>query len=591
MSTMLNPGVGLDLDYLINANKELLDKIENDPQDIEAFKEFEKNLNRMEVANDINKNAVMDVLSLLYPAETTPEVNYSDIFPYIDWDLTRPSYRSLRMMGKSEPAKMIKNWVRFQLQDYCRPASMGIGQHSTQMPDKGFRLTFEDRIPTPLERKMLDQFERMICKGFFYPANSTRPNMHGFMAQAFDDYIDFDDISIEKARDLTAFPVGLHIRDPYRYSPIVPKDFKYPRWDVMPDDIYNKLMKNPFSSIMLSEKDVDDTGEPYEYLFIDKNKKRHAKLTRFQFEKLHFFTTSDTRYARRSSGGIMEQANNAIRAILSALSFNATNMSNNHAPQGVIGLTGGTANSIQVEKFKKLLYAYTSGAANRHKIPVIGLPKDGDIKWVPFNYNSKDLEYHLWIVLLYTILCRLVGISPEIISISSHEASMSNNTLFKQDAEQIRQISTNDGLKTWLYWMADNLNNMDLWNYVFPRARVICQFIGLEAEVQETKVDLATKKVALSWSMNDIRKEDGLPPFSLVINGRNIYDIPGYFNAGVQKALDTEMQIQSQERMAQQQAQAAQQPGGDGSMAPEDQEILQKYGEPEGQPQAQETAA
>lgn len=587
--TQINPPV-FDIDELIQKNKELIDLVEKNPDEKAGFEEFKRNLNRLEVANDINKNVVMDMLSLTYPDESTPEVNYSDGFPYIDSDLLRPNYASLRLMGRSEPAKMIKNWVRYELQKFCRPASRGLGQHTTDVPETGFRLTFEDRIPSTQERKFLDDMERRICGGFFFPFAHTRANMHGFMGQAYDDYFDIDDNSIEKARDLTGFPVGLHIRDPRMYAPIVPKDHKYPRWDVVPEDEYNKMLKSPFKVNLLSDKMIDDVGDPYEYLFHDRNKKRHAKLTRFQFEKIHFFTSSETRCAFRSSGGIMEQANNAVRAILSAFSFNATNMSNNHAPQGVIGLTGGTANMIQVEKFKKLLYAYTSGAANRHKIPVIGLPKDGDLKWVPFNYNSKDLEYHLWIVLLYTVLCRLAGVSPEMISISSHEASMSNNTLFKQDAEQIRQVSTSDGIKSWLYSFADRLNGMDLWNYIFPRGRVICQFLGMEAEVQQTKIDNGARRVALATSINTIRKENADPPAELIIGGRNIYDIPGYYNPAVQQALQTEMQIKSQENIAAQQQQQQNngggQPGADEEeMDPQDAAITKKYGSPVGQPQ------
>lgn len=580
MSTQINPPV-YDIGELLEKNKRQLSEIEGlisgNEEEKQSFEAFKRTFSDMEVANDINRNIVTDMLSLLYPMEDTPNISYSDNFPYIDNDTRRPNYKTLRLLSRSEPSQIILNWAWYNLKDYCRPACQPIGQHSTQTPDKGFRFTFEDRVPTKQERMMLDDLERRICRHFFFPFGETVPDMHGFIAQSYYDHFVLDDISIEKARDLTATPIGLHIRDPQYYSPIVPKNPVYPRWDVVGADEYNRLLKDPSKLHFITDEYLDERGDEYEYLFFDRTKNRHGKLTRFQFEKIHFFRTSETRYAKRGYS-ILEQAMNTVKAILQALTFNAANISNNHAPQGIISITGGTSNLIQLEKFKKLIWAHTSGAAEKFKIPIIGLPKDGDLKWTPINYASKDLEFHLWMVFLFTVLCRFAGISPEIISIGSYEASMSNNTLFKQDAEAIRQISTNDGLKSFLEHIADRLNKMNLWNYILPGAKIICQFVGLESEVQQTKLELDTKRVSLYSSVNDIRKEKGLPPSELMINGRNVYNIPGYLNPTISQTVMQEMQVAAQAAMANQQQQ--QSPQGN-EMAPEDQALIEKYGEPE----------
>ena len=472
---------------------------------------------------------------------------------------------------------MIKNLRRLQLTDFSIPASTNKYGSET-----GFSLVWKDPDfkPKPDDKAELAQYERMLQAGFFYAGGNTTPNLHIFLGMMYEDFFDLDDMTIGIERDGLNRPIGLHIEDPSLWFPTIPKAKQPTRWDQWRVDDYWAAAR------------VEIEIPEYAYLMMKGSEKLEAR-TRDVLYKSHFFQRSDFMKYRRGYS-IMEQATRVTTIIMNAISFNASNFSNNRMPAGLLALSGGFTNTLQIEKIKKLMWAAMSGVANQHKFPIVGLPEKSEAKWVSIHNTNKEMEFYTGITLFTSIVCALSGTSPNELGLPSFEDAMKGKSLNEESKDGVWRQSQDNGLKTFLNHVEATLNRpMSDGRNVFEQATglpVQAQFKGLAAEDKEKKVEINTKRLMLDTSVNEIRVENGEEEVEFLVttpNGEtvNIYDFAGIGNGNIAAFLRADQQAQQQmaqqeQMMKQQQEQAAGQAGNDGRTE-EDQALIDQYGEPE----------
>jgi len=532
----------------VEKNKDALEKLDKN-------KEF---MNWCEAITDndrVNANANEYLFKLLAADEYIPgEMNDQD-YVYLDNRYQRPmSSRMLRNAGKTEPARLIKNRRSLQFTEY--------GKVSLEQKESGLTIQFEDPEykPTLLEKQTLKEFTFKFVNNFFFPPFTDKPNLTKFLSSAFQDWFDLDDITFEIRRSGSGMPLGFHLTDPTIVFHVLPDKNNYPRWD---QDPYN-LTAPPAKAI--------------KYL-IEKNGKRLAAFTDDRMMKSHFFVSSDFKEAYRGFS-IMEQGIRMVLNIVNSIAHNSANFSNNRSPRGVFAFQGGQNNRVQLEQFKKLLYSYLSGASNQYRIPVLGLPEKGSAQFIPFNMTSREMEFHLWMTLLMTILCQLSGTNPEEISMASNESAMTGKKLFDQAPDGILQVSRDTGLNTFLRYFEQLINDTNVLKQM-TGLNVIAKFNGLIVEDEKVKVEVIRAKLSTTASLNELITADGGKEQRLMYGDYNIYDIKGIDNpqvfSTIQANVQQEIQEKQQQEQLQQQAQQSNQPNN--NISPEDQQLVNKYGE------------
>lgn len=482
METQISPSAFIE--SFVNDNKAVLEKLDSDKD----FKNWWETFG--EPQQRINQMVTDDFLRLLMQDEFLPGERLDKDHSYIDTKYASPlGTRLLRMAGKSVAARLIKNTRALQFTEFAKPS------FETRCPGMTLKFANPDYQATPVEKQALKELTYRFTDKFFFPLGNTKPSLVKFLGASYNDFLDVDDISIEIRRSMTGKPLGFHLADPEYIHHVIPKNDKYDRWDQYEDNVYNKRRAKP------------TVTDDIRYLFI-KNEKKLAAFSEKMMMKNHFFVSSEFTRAKRGYS-IVEQGIQMITNIMNSITYNSSNFSNNRTPMGMVTLSGGDVNRVYLEQMKKILYSYLSGAHNRWRIPILGLGENGKGEFVNFNSNSKDMEFHLWMTLLFTILCQLSGTNPEEVSMSSHESAMTGKKLFDESPDGVLKISRDKGLNTYLRYFESIVNESGVLKEM-SKMNIVCEFNGLKVEDTKTKIEIEKQELTSVKSYNDILREQGL---------------------------------------------------------------------------------
>lgn len=523
-------------------------------------------------SNQVNIEMANEILSILREIEN-PLYDTAGGNEYINTESQPVAYSILRRAGESEPARLIKNKRRLDFVPFGKiPNKEGL--------ERGARLIFNnpDYQPTKREKQILREWEIQLFDKIFYACNETTPNFSKFIGAAYEDWFDVDDITIEIRQDKLNRPISLHLADPIIYKPVIKKR-KY-------DKIYNSIYKdditellNDYNNLYNFEEPVEIEKEEPDYLLVYNNH-RYAGVSRDVVRKFHFFTKSDFRKAQRGNS-VTQQGIRVVTNIVNALTMNASNFSNNRLPAGFFAFTGGGINNLQLEKLKKVFYAYQNGSNNANRFPMISMSGDkGDVKFVGARGNSKDVEYHQFMTLLFSIYCQLSGTDPREVSLGTYGDAVGKNSLFQDSSDGVIKESKDLGAKTFLYYLADCINSKDRYGAnIFQKITkldVKLKFTGFEVEDRKSKMDLISRDLQSTKSINNLLAEQDIPKQTLMLGDANIYDIVAFNSPQVYQTVLFNAQLKMQKD-----AQQSQQGGG----MPED--AMQQQGL-EGEPEQQE---
>ena len=560
------------VDQFIGANEAIIKSIDTDPKLKQQYQKDTK---------DVNTVAQMqqELFGVLYEQYMSSQYGaYDNKRQHKLLDNTRSRgvpYEALRRTSETEIPSLIINRRRLQLTEYAQPANAG--KYGREV---GFSLIPNNSTInfTKAQKKELKVWEERLVEKFFFPAGEVTPNLSKFLGSLYRDFFTVDDLTISIRRDGSHYPIGCDLQDPALWYYTIPEVTNYPRHD----------------DWMLENAEV----EIPEYEFImRKGGKDLSAATRDYLIKSHFFVRSD--YYRWKRGySVMEQAIRVTAIILNAIIYNASNFSNNRTPAGVLALTGGYTNQLQIEKLKKILWATMSGAANQRRLPIVGLPEKGDAKWVSFHANNREMEFYTGLTFFTSIICSLSGTDPNELGLANFRDAIRKSTLNEESRDGVIRKSEDTGLMTFLNHVENTLNipmtsGLTIWEEI-TKMPVKVEFKGLVSEDLKAKIELNDQRLKVDTSVNQLLAEDGKDKAKYEIEvGEekiNIYDIVGVSNPQVFQLLQGDIgrkiqEIQQQQQLEMQQ-QMAQQGGMEGEgeeaeLTDRDRELIEEYGEPE----------
>ncbi len=559
---------------LVKANEAVVTEVENDPELKKRYEEDSKRVFQSQQFQDLLTAILFD--NAYAPSREEGSVKYIDVatsptIPYI-W---------LRRAGATEIPRLIKNLRRLQLTEFGEPAA-----RKKFGKELGFSLTWKDPTyePTREETKTLNRWESRLQEFLFFPAGETNPSLPKFLGECYENFFDFDDMTVRIMRDGVGYPIGVRMEDPSLWKPIIPKVLKYPRHD---HDVLEGIE---------GVKGLEVEELQFDYMMI-RNHQRIEAVTKDHVRKSHFFTRSDYQLWRRGYS-IMEQAVNVTSIIINAFQYNASNFSTNRTPMGVLALTGGFTNQLLVERLKKVLWANMSGVTSQRRLPIVGLPENADAKWVSMHATNKEMEFYTGLTLFASIVCGLSGTNPNELGLASFQDAMKGNRLNEANNDGIWRQSQDNGLKTFVNHVENTLNvpndkGMNIFEEI-TNLPVKVEFKGLASEDVKEKMDVDTKRLQATASINELRREAGLDPAEYLVGEQNIFDIVGISNPNIAAFIRQDVQQKQQAEMQQQQMEAAQnqqaaQTGAEsGELTDRDQQLIDQYGAPQGQEQGQE---
>lgn len=502
-------------------------------------------------------------------------------YRYFEEDAFRSS-EVLRAAGKSEGPAMIKAHRRLQLNSFGKKATKDSPGLSVVHKDPEYKAK-DDEI------KKMSEIADILANRFFFMTGEISPNFGKVLGATYQDWFDLDKICFFIRRTNSGRPLGMILIDPLCVKYILPNRYSPSRWD-------NKEVEELSADLGMPGKIYEDE---FRYLLLNRYKTRVAKFTRKSMVVSHFFKGSSIQDTYKGCS-VIEQAIRIVTSIINSLELNASRMTNNRVPTGILALQGASnINQIQLERFKKLLWAQSQGPSNKWKIPVVALPEKNQLQWVSFQESNKDTEYFNWMSLCFTILCRLSGTSAEELDLASNRGTLQNRgSLFQQSQEGIYRRSVDTGLVTFLnmfseYFIDDVGLIQDLGGSPDWRSK----FEGLDKKDEKEKEDLYTKSLSNHASLNEILAAEGKKPYKLQLGDLNVFDVPGIGNQNVFQLVITAIQQKQQEQMMQQQSEVGNQqsPEGGGqsevggpqeensqteenSLTEQDLALLQKYG-------------
>jgi len=186
-------------------------------------------------------------------------------------------------------------------------------------------------------------------------------------------------------------------------------------------------------------------------------------------------------------------------------------------PKGLLRVSG-QINDTKLAQFKQEWNATMRGVYNAWKTPILEGEK---VEWVDLQKSNSDMEYHAWIEFLIKVICAVFCIDPAEVNFPLDGSASSGGIKFGGDNKERLQQSKDKGLYPLLKFIQMKLNRSIVWpmNPEFEFA-----FVGLNTIDAQTELDMDIKKVQNYVTVNELRREKGMPD----IDGGDIILNPVY---------------------------------------------------------------
>ena len=175
--------------------------------------------------------------------------------------------------------------------------------------------------------------------------------------------------------------------------------------------------------------------------------------------------------------------------------------------------------------FKREWRSSLSGINGSWQIPVVSAE---DVKFVNMTPTANDMQFEKWLNFLINIISSLYGIDPAEINFPNRggaTGSKGGSTLNEADPGKKLQQSQNKGLQPLLKFIEDLVNTHILSEF---GDKYLFQFVGGDARSEQQKLEILQLEGKVFKTVNEIRKEKGLPPIEggdAILNSEHIHSI------------------------------------------------------------------
>lgn len=205
---------------------------------------------------------------------------------------------------------------------------------------------------------------------------------------------------------------------------------------------------------------------------------------------------------------LVEQAIDLVTSTINAFAYNAGFFTENKLPRGML-LVDGNMKQETVEQMEDYICDVMSGApTNQWRIPIIPAGGDGDksngIKWQQLGGTNKEMEFQSWIDFLTSAIVSLFGCSMEELGLHSSKSQ----PMFEHNNTPEIESSKSAILGNTLTYLQNYINR--ILEIFYPDYEF--EFVGYERDDPKQILDLDKGEVESYKTLNEKRKEKGLPP-------------------------------------------------------------------------------
>lgn len=205
--------------------------------------------------------------------------------------------------------------------------------------------------------------------------------------------------------------------------------------------------------------------------------------------------------------------------------FNDRFFSHGGTTRGVLLVKAGQQQSTRaLDIFRREWKSSLSGINGSWQIPVLSAE---DVKFINMTPNANDMQFERWLNYLINVLCALYGIDPSEINFPNNGGvtSRQGSSLGQNNSKEKTQASQNKGLQPLLRFIEDTVNTYILSEF---GDKYKFEFHGGDLQRQLEKIEISKQRGQVFETVNEIRKDFGLPPVpggDVILNGVHIQAI------------------------------------------------------------------
>ena len=203
----------------------------------------------------------------------------------------------------------------------------------------------------------------------------------------------------------------------------------------------------------------------------------------------------------------IEMCLNTVLRMLWAEEYNARNFRQGSMANGILNFKGDAYSHEQLEAFRRVWRSSVQGVENAHRVPIVQVPEG--VEFVNVQKGNHEMEYQQWLEYLLKIVSGVYQIDPAEINFDIGKANSQGMPMFESKQEWRIKYSKDKGLTPLLKFLARLISR-----HVVETLddRLYLDFVGLDQLSEPDRVQLLQSRVATYITINEARKEEGLPP-------------------------------------------------------------------------------
>lgn len=484
----VNKGVNLSPEQMENENKML-------PIQISSFSELEEVREQLEVSKYIlikkglssdNPNEILKAAQHLQEVKQHEENERKSIMidplqmvgalGYKDKP-TRMSYEILRSMSKTPIINSIIKTRQNQI------ASFACEQEDKY--DLGFKIRRklkrgETRKEDKKDFKKIDFLTNFILNCGRDSNKFVGDDIDSFLRKMVRDSYTLDQMCFEVVNDRKGFPCEFFAVDGgtmRKFENFDDDDFRTQHFD--------KVMGYSPDSVQVINSKIEAHFYPWEMCFGSRNPHTDIRMNGYGFSELEELIT-------------------VITSLLWSDEYNRKFFSQGASPKGILKVSGQNLNQSRLQEFKQQWIAQIAGVSNAWKTPVLEAEK---ADWIDLQKSNTDMEWSKWNEYLIKIACSIFCIDPSEIGFNL-SGSEGAKPLFEGNNESRLKHSKDKGLAPMLKFISSKINKFII-SRLDPEFEFV--FMGMNGMTMQEEIDFQIKQVSNFKTLNEIRKENGLP--------------------------------------------------------------------------------
>jgi hypothetical protein len=206
----------------------------------------------------------------------------------------------------------------------------------------------------------------------------------------------------------------------------------------------------------------------------------------------------------------LEMLIHQVTSHLWAEEYNSRFFSQGGTTKGILNLKGNANAPIsphQLDSFKRQWISQVSGMTGAWKTPVVSV--DG-LEYINVSQSNREMEFEKWMNYLINVSCAVYQIDPAEINFPNRGGAggEGGGGLGDGGIEDRLKHSKDKGLRPLLRFIESLINKHIVSKF---DQRYVFSFVGMDSKSEKEIVELNAQRVKVYKTVNEIRKEEGLP--------------------------------------------------------------------------------